>query len=164
LPPKVTTKTISETQNIVTLAGKIQGQGVKTLRDLSLSEFDKNWCISQQKACVFDKKRVKCNIILGTNFLVKAGIKLNYSINKMAWFDCSILLHLPADIDAKHLDEMEDMFFVQAEDELFSDDWLNCFATKIRDAKYEWIDVADVVNKLTGLNAVIKQICFDCYM
>jgi hypothetical protein len=48
---------------------------------------------------------------------------------------------------------MEDMFFIQAEDELFGEDWLNCYATEICDAKYEWTDVADVVAKLTHLNA-----------
>ena len=48
---------------------------------------------------------------------------------------------------------MEDMFFIQTEDELFGEDWLNCFATEILDAQYEWTDAADVVNKLTHLNA-----------
>ena len=48
---------------------------------------------------------------------------------------------------------MEDMFFVQTEDELFGEDWLDCYATEILDTQYEWIDVTDVVNKLTHLNA-----------
>ena len=42
LPPKVVTKTISETKDISTLAGKLQAQEVVTLRDLRLPEFDKN--------------------------------------------------------------------------------------------------------------------------
>ena len=50
LPPKVVTKTISETKNISTFAGKLQAQEVVTLRDLTLPEFDKNRHISQQKA------------------------------------------------------------------------------------------------------------------
>ena len=48
---------------------------------------------------------------------------------------------------------MEDMFFVQTENELFSEDWLNCYATEILDAQYESPDVTDVVNYLTHLNA-----------
>ena len=48
---------------------------------------------------------------------------------------------------------MEDMFFVQTENELFDEDWLNCYTTGIFDAKDEWTDVTDVVNKLTHLNA-----------
>ena len=67
LPPKVTTKTISETKNISMLAGKLQAQEVITLRDLRLPEFDTNWRISQQKALVFDNNQVRYDVILGTN-------------------------------------------------------------------------------------------------
>ena len=78
LPPKVVTKSISETKNISTLAGKLQAREVVTLRVLRLPEFDKNRRVSQQKALVFDNDHVKYNIILGKNFLSKTGIKLNY--------------------------------------------------------------------------------------
>ena len=47
---------------------------------------------------------------------------------------------------------MEDMFFIQTEDELLGKDWLRCYATKILDAKYEWTDVSDVMENLTHLN------------
>ena len=157
LPPKVITKTISETKNISTLAGKLQAQEVVTLRDLRLPEFDKNRRISQQKALVFDNDHVKYDIILGTNFLSKTGIKLNYLEGKMEWFDCSLPLRPPGGLDSKDFDAMEDMFFIQAEDELFGEDWLSCYATDILDAKYEWTDVADVVDKLTHLNAHQKK-------
>jgi hypothetical protein len=83
LPQKVITKTISDTKNITTLAGRVQVQEVVILRDLRLPEFDKNRRISQQKALVFDNDKVKYDIILGTNFLSKTGIRLNYSEGKM---------------------------------------------------------------------------------
>jgi hypothetical protein len=44
------------------------------------------------------------------------------------------------------------MFHIQVKDELFGKDWLKCFATKILNAKYEKIDVAEVVKGLTHLN------------
>ena len=157
LPLKVITKTISETENISTLAGKLQTQEIVTLRDLRLPEFDKNRPISQQKALVFDNDHVKYDIILGTNFLAKTEIKLNYSEGKMEWFDGSIPLHPPGGLDSKDFDAMEDMFFIQAEDELFDKDWLSCYATDILDAKYEWTDLAEVVDKLTHFNAHQKK-------
>eukprot|EP00804_Cyclotella_cryptica_P003488 CCRYP_002123-RA/>CCRYP_002123-RA protein AED:0.51 eAED:0.45 QI:0/-1/0/1/-1/1/1/0/113 len=46
---KGVTKTISETKNIPTLAGKLQAQEVVTLRDLRLPEFDKNWRIANKR-------------------------------------------------------------------------------------------------------------------
>ncbi len=50
-------------------------------------------------------------------------------------------------------DAMEDMFHIQVKDKLFGEDWLECFATKIMDAKYERTDVVEVVKRLTHLNA-----------
>eukprot|EP00804_Cyclotella_cryptica_P013619 CCRYP_012964-RA/>CCRYP_012964-RA protein AED:0.29 eAED:0.29 QI:0/-1/0/1/-1/1/1/0/528 len=157
LPPKVVTKTISETKNISILAGKLQAQEVVTLRDLRLPEFDKNQCISQQKASVFDNDNVRYDIILGTNILSKTGIRLKYSEGKMELFDCSLRLWPPGVLDSKDFDAMDDMFFIQAEEELFGKDWFSCYATDILDAKYEWKDVAEVVDKQTHLNAHQKK-------
>ena len=137
-------------------AGRVQAEEVVILRDLRLPEFDKNRCISQQKALVFDNGKLKYDIILGTNFLLKAGIRLNYSEGKMEWFNCSIPLCPPGGLDTKEFNAMEDMFFVQTEDELFGEDWLDCYATEILDTQYEWTDVTDVVNKLTHLNTQQK--------
>jgi hypothetical protein len=47
---------------------------------------------------------------------------------------------------------MEDMFHIQVEDKLFSEDWLECFTTEILDTKYEGTDVVEVVQGLTHLN------------
>ncbi len=45
------------------------------------------------------------------------------------------------------------MFHIQVEDEFFGEDWLECFATDILDAKYKKTDLAEVVKGLTHLNA-----------
>ena len=49
-------------------------------------------------------------------------------------------------------DAMVDQFYIQTEDELIGEDWLDCFATQILDAKYQFTDVADVVNTMNHLN------------
>jgi hypothetical protein len=56
-------------------------------------------------------------------------------------------------LDSKEFDAMEDMFHNQVEDEIFGEDWLECFATEIMDAKYDKADVAEVVKGLNHLNA-----------
>jgi hypothetical protein len=71
----------------------------------------------------------------------------------MEWFDCSIPLCSPGDLDLNDFDAMEDMVYIQVEDKLFGDDWLECFATEILDAKYEKTDVVEVVKGLTHLYA-----------
>jgi hypothetical protein len=128
-------------------------QEVVTMGDIRLPEFDKNRRINQQKVLVFDNNNVKYNIILGTNFLSKTGIKLNYSEGNMEWFDCSIPLCPPGGLDSKDFDAMEDIFYIQVKDKIFGEDWLQCFATEILDAKYERTDVAEVIKGLTHLNA-----------
>ncbi len=49
-------------------------------------------------------------------------------------------------------DTMEDMFYIQVKDKIFGEDWLEYCAAEILDAKYEKIDVAEVVKSLTHLN------------
>ena len=109
-------------RNVTTLSGKIQTQEVVTLRDLRLPEFDKNRHIGEQKCLVFDNDNVKYDIILGTNFLLKAGIKLKCSQGKMEWFDCSIPHCPPCGLTSTDFDAMEDMFFIQTEDEIVGKD------------------------------------------
>jgi hypothetical protein len=53
------------------------------MRDIRLPEFDESRHINQQKVLVFNNNNIKYNIILGTNFLSKTGIKLNYSEGNM---------------------------------------------------------------------------------
>ncbi len=45
------------------------------------------------------------------------------------------------------------MIHIQVKEELFGEDWLECFATEIMDAKYERTEVVEVVKGLTHLNA-----------
>ncbi len=100
------------------------------MQDLRLPMFNKNRRINQQKVLVFDNDNLKYDIILGTNFLSKTGIKLNCSEGNMEWFDYSIPLHQPRGLDLKELDAMEDMFHIQVKDKIFGEDWLECFANR----------------------------------
>ncbi len=135
------------------LADHLKTQEVVMMQDISLPEFNKNRRINQQKVLVFGSNNIKYNIILGTNFLSKTGIKLKYSEGNMEWFDCSTPLCPPGGLDSKEFDTMEDIIHIQVKDKIFGKDWLECFATEILDAKYEKADVAEVVKGLTHLNA-----------
>jgi hypothetical protein len=148
----IITKLLGDAKLVKTLAGCLKMQRVITMQDITLPMLDKNRRINQQKVLVFDNDNVKYNIILGTNFHSKTGMKLNFSEGNMEWFDCSIPLCPPGGLDAKGFNAMEDMFHIQVKDKIFGKDWLECFATEILDAKYEKIDVAEVVKGLTHLN------------
>jgi hypothetical protein len=163
LPKDVITKLLGDTKLVRTLAGHLKTKEVITMQDLRLPKFEKNRRINQQKVLVFDNNNVKYDIILGTNFLSKTRIKLNYSEGNMEWFNCCIPLHPPGGLDSKEFDAIEDMFHIQVKDKLFDEDWLKCFATEILDAKYEKTDVVEVVNGLTHLNAYQTADWLKCY-
>jgi hypothetical protein len=79
LPKGVITKLLGDAKLVKTLAGCLKTQEVIMMRDIRLPQFNKNRHINQQKVLVLDNDNDKYNIILGTNFLSKTGIKLNYS-------------------------------------------------------------------------------------
>jgi hypothetical protein len=77
LPKGVITKLLGDSKLVITLTGCLKTQEVVMIQDIRLPEFNKNRRINQKKALVFDNNNVKNNIILGTNFLSKAELKLN---------------------------------------------------------------------------------------
>jgi len=97
------------------------------------------------------------DIILGTNFLSKTGLKLDFETGEMKWYDTILPMRPRIGLTSIDFDDMVDQFNIQVEDELFSEDWLDCFATEILDAKYELTDVADVVNQMNHLNQKQKD-------
>ena len=153
LPKNCQMKTLEARKRVSTLAGKLQAQEVVTMRDIRLPEFDKNRRIDQQKCLVFDNDNCNYDIILGTNFLSKAGIKLNYEDETMEWFDTTLPLRpTGVGLKAEDFDAMVDSFHIQVENELFGEDWLQSFAIAMLDAKYEFTQVRDVVDQLSHLN------------
>jgi hypothetical protein len=77
LPKSIITKVLGDTKLVRNLAGCLKMQEVVTMQDIRLPKFNKNRRINQQKVLVFDNNNIKYDIILGTNFLSKTGIKLN---------------------------------------------------------------------------------------
>ena len=157
IPNGVPEKNLSQAKSVRTIAGKLTTSSIVTLRDLRLPEFDKNRRVGQQRALVFDSPTCKYDIILGTNFLAKTGIKLDYSTGNMEWYDSTLAMRPAIGMTANEFDAMADMYHIQVEEDIFGEDWLQSFATEILDAKYEWTDVADVVKGLRHLNDKQQQ-------
>ncbi len=87
LPKGVITKMLGDIKLVRTLAGHPKTQRIVMMQDLRLPKFEKNRHINQQKVLVFDNNNVEYNIILSTNLLSRTGFKLNYSEEKLEWFD-----------------------------------------------------------------------------
>ena len=157
LPKGIVPQELTNAKSFKTLAGKFDTTHIVTLRDVRLPEFDKNRSISQQRALIFDNDNCKYDMILGTNFLTKAGIKLDYDTGNMIWYDSTLPMRPSYGLTSEDFDAMEDQYFIQLEDEILGEDWLECYATEILDAKYEWTDVSDVVKELHHLDQKQKD-------
>ncbi|KAL7502241.1 hypothetical protein ACHAXN_000250, partial [Cyclotella atomus] len=71
----------------------------------------------------------------------------------MEWFDTTLPLRpTGAGLKAEDFDAMVDAFHIQVENELFGEDWLESFAATMLDAKYEFIDVRQVIDQQSHLN------------
>jgi hypothetical protein len=153
LPKNCQTKTLESNKSIETLGGKLTSQEVVTMRDIRLPEFDKKRRIDQHKCLVHGNGDCKYDIILGSKFLAKTGIKLNYADETLERFDTTLPLR-PTGVGLKagDFDAMVDAFHIQVENKLFGEDLLENFATAMLDAKYKFIDICQVIDQQSHLN------------
>jgi hypothetical protein len=129
------------------------------MRNLRLPEFDKNRSVDQQKALVFQSETCKYDVILGADFLTKTGIDVKYSTGTMEWFNSELQLHNSHLLETKDFQVMAEIIEVQQDEELFGMDWYDptCYAVEILDAKYEKVEVDEVINQLSHLNPQQKE-------
>ena len=82
------------------------------LRDVRLSEFDKNCKISMQKALIFDGP-CKHDTIFVADSLTKIDMVIDYRRGKVEWYDNSIKMREPWDLTNQEFLHMCDSFFIQ---------------------------------------------------
>ena len=155
-PVKTQTK-----QTFRTLAGKLTTTEMVVLRNIRLLEFNKNRKINEQKALVFDHP-CRYDVIAGADFLDKIGIDFLYSTKEVKWFDDTIPFRNPLELDAIAYHAMVESYRIQEEDDEFGDDAfdqfiIDQFATVIKDAKYEKIDIDAVLDKSPHLDDNQKE-------
>lgn len=132
LPPGATPSLSDEgSRNMTTIAGTFQTHREVSLLEIILPEFDKGKRIDHVNALVFD---ARCNydIILGRDFLKRAGIVMDFEKETVSWFERTIPMKHP-----QHWRMMNDAKFFSAE-ETFMDQF------KIEEAKYEEISPSEV--------------------
>ena len=140
---------MAEKKKVTTLAGKLLSKEVVTMRDIRLPEFDKNRRINQHTCMVFDNDSCRYDIILGTKFLSKAGIKLDYEDQQMTWFDTTLPLRPIGGLNSKDFDAMiaEGLNRCDQADWAFLADGPNAFQPSA-DALIRWTPIADELKDL----------------
>jgi hypothetical protein len=80
-----------------TLAGSYQSSAMVLMHNFRLPELDKNRSIEQQKALIFESDTCRYDVILGADFLTKAGTDVKYSTGTIEWFENELPLREPHD-------------------------------------------------------------------
>ena len=76
---------------MTTISGVYESGGEVSLQNICLTELDKNILVNNQTSLVFDSDCCY-DVILGSNFLQKAGIDIKYSTGRVEWFGNTISL------------------------------------------------------------------------
>ena len=150
---------ISQNRTVNTLAGSYQSSAMVVMHNIRLPELDKSRNIEQQNALILESKTCKYDVILGADFLTKSGIDVKYSTGTIEWFENEIPLRDPHQLKDKDYVSMADIVKIQQEVEFFGMDWYDptCYASEILDAKYEKVQIDEVVNQLEHLSAQQKN-------
>jgi hypothetical protein len=153
-----TVKSRRSIKSVNTLAGAYQSSAMVVMGNLRLPELDKNRNVEQQKALIFESETCKYDVILGADFLTKTGIDVNYSTGTIQWFENELPLRDPHTLKDKDYVAMAEIVEIQQEVEFFGMDWYDptCYAIEILDAKYEKVQIDEVVNQLEHLNVQQK--------
>ena len=150
LPANVQTKSLEESKTFKTLAGELKTTEVVTMRDIKLPEFSRNRTIDSQKALVFNSP-CRYDVILGADFLTKTGINLNYAEGELQWYHVNVPMKDPLALTKDDYLAMIDVHLIEEDDEVH-DEWFETYVVApIKDAKYEAVDVDDVVQQQTHL-------------
>lgn len=157
VPDMATPKQLKDIKEINTLAGKFSVSEMVRLEDLRLPEFDKNRRIQSQKALIFDRPSSRYDMILGSDFLHKVGIDISYKRGVVEWYGNTIPLRDPLRFKDSDYDAIAEGFMVQHDDEFIGDDWMDCYVSQILDAKYERVDIDDVIKSLSHLTESQKE-------
>ena len=148
---------IKNAKRVSTLAGEMNVRRKIKLRDLRLPEFDNNRKMDSINALIFEKK-CRYDIILGSDFLEKAGMTLCYLTRKVKWFEEEIPFRDPNSAGNKELLAMADSIEVQHEDAFLGEEWIDSmFANPILDARYEKADLPEIVSKMSHLDFDQRQ-------
>ncbi len=115
--------------------------------------------MDQQKALIFDADSCRYDVILGADFLSKAGIDVKYSTETIEWFDNELPMRDTCYLQTKDFLAMAETIKIQLEDDFFGMDWYDptCYASEILYAKYDKVLVDDVIDQLDHLDAQQKD-------
>ena len=78
---------------------------------------------------------------------------IKYSTGEMEWYNNTLLMREPWDIQNKDYVQMCNTYHIQEDDEFFGEDWLDCYnIDNILDAKYDTLKIQEALLQQKHLN------------
>ena len=142
--PPGTNVTPKPARQVNTLAGHMTSAGTIQIDGMRLPEFDRNRVIDSHEFGVFDAP-CQYDLILGSEFLTKMGIRLDYQNLQVDWLGISRPMNTNKFTHERRR-AMVDAYLLHLEEDDELDD-LACYATAVMDAKYEAIEADDIIAK-----------------
>ena len=141
-----------------TLAGTYESGGEVYMKGLRLPELDKSRTVEGQRALVFDAD-CRYDVILGNDFINRVGIDILGSNGTVEWLGNSIPIRSPPTITQAEEDfnALFESYLIAMENDHFGFEPLDNYASKILDAKYDKVDVRDVVQEQAHLTATQRN-------
>ena len=98
-------------------------------------------------------------MILGSDFLQKAGIDIKYSTGRLEWFGKTIPLREAPRVETyeEYFKNFIDDYLSHMEDEKFGGDMYDEYAAYILDAKYEKLDVYGLAKEQSYLTEIQQE-------
>ena len=98
LPKGVCPELLNSTVTSHTLVGSFETKRHVTLDFIILLEFDKSKTISGQNALVFTQSSCRYNLIMGTDFLHRTQMTIDYDLKCVRWFKKEVQMKEPGQI------------------------------------------------------------------
>eukprot|EP01082_Thalassiosira_pseudonana_P010583 g9231.t1 g9231 contig36:162528-164371(+) len=145
LPRGATPRMLPEKKEMKTILGTFIPNNEVLLEDIQLPEFDKSRKVDFVNAFIFDEP-CRYDVILGRDFLSKAGITICFKSNVMTWLENVVPMRCPT-TDKETLEAVLDACYMHDEEYELEIDWLDGYLSNpipILDAKYEKADIDEV--------------------
>ena len=145
LPRGATPRMLPEKKEMKTILGIFTPNNEVLLEDIQLPEFDKSRKVDFVNAFIFDEP-CRYDVILGRDFLSKAGITICFKSNVMTWLENVVPMRCPT-TDKETLEAVLDACYMHDEEYELEIDWLDGYLSNpipILDAKYEKADIDEV--------------------
>ena len=132
LPNGVKPMRLDKKMRMTTVAGVYEYVGEVLLQNIRLPDLDKNRIVNNKTSLVFDSY---CHyyVILGSDFLQKAGIDIKYLTGRLEWFGKTIPLREAPRVETYEEDfkTFIDDYLSYMEDEKFGGDLYGEYASSI---------------------------------